>query len=178
MWTAARERFDGGEKVALIRDGARLSFAAVLEAWRGDSAFSDFFLTELAAAPFAAFYWEMPPIVAGDIERPYEYATIDSPTLRWAREDGSAFGAHLSAGGSGGAVTAFPNPSGKAMLVAPLPIGADAPTPISRRSFAEPRGSSNANSWPSPPSSRWAGYPNDPPGSAPPAPVSTGCMCE
>jgi hypothetical protein len=123
MWAAVRERFAGGQKVLLTSDGVRLSFGAVLAAWQGDSTFGDFFLTELAAAPFTAFYWEMPPVVAGDIDRPYEYVTIDSPALRSAREDGSPFGAYLTEGGSGAAVTAFPNLSGGAMLVAPLPIG-------------------------------------------------------
>jgi len=101
----------------------RLSFAAVLDAWRADSAFSDFFLRELAAAPFPAFYWEMPPIVAGGLDMAYEYVTVDSPALRSAREDGSPFGEYLAEDGSGAAVTAFPNLSGGAMLVAPLPIG-------------------------------------------------------
>jgi len=124
MWTAVRRRFDGGEKVALTSDGECLSFAAVLGAWRGDSAFGDFFLTELAATPFAAFFWEMPPIVAGGVARPYEYVTVDSGALRSAREDGSPFSAHLSGAGACGSVTAFPNLSGQATLVAPLPLGA------------------------------------------------------
>jgi hypothetical protein len=138
MWKAVRERFDRGEKVTLLAAGARLSFAAVLDAWRTDTAFSDFFLTELAATPFAAFFWEMPPVVADTIERPYEYVTIDSPALRRAREDGSPFASHLAGGGSGRAVTSFLNLGGRAILVAPLPTGRPGANahiaPVARRS--------------------------------------------
>jgi hypothetical protein len=123
MWTAVRERFDGGEKVTLLSGGAPLSFAAVLGAWRTDSDFSDFLLGELAATTFTAFYWEMPPIVAGGADKPYEYVTVDSAALRSVQEDGSAFGAHIAPSRSGGSVCAFPNLSGGATLVAPRPLG-------------------------------------------------------
>jgi hypothetical protein len=122
MWTAVRKGFDGGEKVSLISAGAHLSFAAVLDAWRTDRAFSDFFLAELAATPFEAFFWEMPPIIADDIDQPYEYVTVDSPALPRAREDGSAFASRLAESGADRTVTAFHNPSGSAILVSPLPI--------------------------------------------------------
>ena len=129
MWTAVRERFDGGEKVALRSAGVSLSFAAVLHALRADRGFSDFFLTELAATPFEAFFWEMPPLVGSNVGRPYEHVTIDSPSLRRVREDGSAFALRLAEAEAGRAVTAFHNLSGSAILVAPLatgPAGANA----------------------------------------------------
>ncbi len=123
MWKAVRERFVDGEKVSLILAGERLSFAAALDGWRTDPDFSDFVLTQLAATPFDAFFWEMPPIAVGDIGRPYEYVTVDCPALRWAREDGSPFASHLAAGEAGRTVTAFTNLSGSAKLVAPRPVG-------------------------------------------------------
>lgn len=129
MWTAERERFVGGEKVVLRSAGAHLSFGAVLHALRADRDFSDFFLTELAATPFETFFWEMPPLVACAMGRPYEHVTIDSLALRQVEEDGSAFALHLAEAGAGRLVTAFHSLSGGAILVAPLaagPAGANA----------------------------------------------------
>jgi hypothetical protein len=104
--------------------GVSLSFAAVLHALREDRGFSDFFLKALAATPFEAFFWEMPPLVASNIGKPYEHVTIDSPALRGVREDGSAFALRFAEAEAGHAVTAFHNLSGGALLVAPRAAGA------------------------------------------------------
>jgi hypothetical protein len=123
MWRVRRERVDGGEKIMLTSNGAPMAFASVLEAWKDDERFTNLFLAALAATPFAAFYWEMPPIVADGLRRPFEYVVIDAPGLRHAREDGETFREPLATAATGATVTAFPNLRASAMLVAPLPMG-------------------------------------------------------
>lgn len=123
MWEAGRESVDRGERVWVLLGGATLSFGDALDALRGDEGFRAFLLAQLSAAPFPAFFWEMPPIARGNLARPFEYVTIAAPGLAAVRADPRSFAAQLAAGPKGATVTAFANLSGDAQLIAPRPLG-------------------------------------------------------
>ncbi len=123
-WTAHRTAIGtpAGEKVTILAGGRAMTFAEAVAAWRGDESFAAFTVATLAASPYPAFFWEMPPIRRGALDRPYEYVVVGSDELARLRPDSSAFGANLEAGGEAGTVRAFPNLGGDAMLIAPAPI--------------------------------------------------------
>jgi hypothetical protein len=73
-WRAQRSA-NGQDRVETVTVtlGARdMTFGEVVDAWRGDAAFRDFFITELARTPYPAFFWEMPPIARDTMDRRYD----------------------------------------------------------------------------------------------------------
>jgi hypothetical protein len=121
MWTFPSEELALGVlRVAVLRRGEPAAFADVIAAWRTDAAFREAFNAALAAAPFAAFRWEVPGATASTAARPFEFVLLDEPSL--AREvDAEAFAENFRAGEE---VVAFSNLRGDATLIVPCPLTA------------------------------------------------------
>ncbi len=122
IWQSEIEEFDGGRvrKLRLLVDGNVLSYAAVIENWRRDDAFNAYFSDLLAAAPFAAFFWETPPVTAYTATRVFECVLVDSPALARLAAEPAAFARPFAAEPEE-EVVAFDNLGGDAWLVAPRP---------------------------------------------------------
>ncbi|MEO0727797.1 MAG: hypothetical protein AAFZ63_24850 [Bacteroidota bacterium] len=101
----------------IYQDGRLLTFAELARLWRTDSTFVQWYTQLLAASPFAAFFWEHPPIRTNTLEQPYEFVLVESPTLARVSADPSSFRSFF---GEALAVS-FPNLRGDAQLVAPSP---------------------------------------------------------
>jgi hypothetical protein len=128
MWEAVREELQAGHVIRLVlqRDGQALPLGQVLEHWRQDADFRGFFNNLLAEAPFAAYFWELPPITRANSDRPFECILADSPALAAVRPDPAAFAERFAAADASAQVTGFPNLGGDAWLVAPCPRGPSA----------------------------------------------------
>ena len=105
----------------LTSAGRTLSFADVIAGWGEDEEFRAFFIAELAATAFSAFFWEMPPVRRGRSDICYEYIVIRSDGMEHLRPDAGAFKSKLETPGSASVVT-FRNLGGDALLVAPKKI--------------------------------------------------------
>lgn len=118
MWQAERQtiRAGWGETLALSRDGSALAVAEVIAGWRDDAAFRDAFVAALAATPWTAFFWEMPPLAPAMLSDPFECALVRSDALARMRADDSDFAEHLRGPDT---VAVFPNLGGDALLIAP-----------------------------------------------------------
>ncbi len=119
---------DGVRRVTILRGGKPASHGAVIEGWRRDGAFRGFFGALLAAAPFAAYFWETPPVTRATAGRPFECLLAESPALAGMRPDPAAFARQFEAAEAGGDdagadVATFRNLGGDALLVAPCPRG-------------------------------------------------------
>ncbi|MBI3866870.1 MAG: hypothetical protein HY290_33740, partial [Planctomycetia bacterium] len=99
-----------------------ISFADVLHALQNDFEFRSFFISTLAAAPFEAFRWEMPPITAATADRAFEFVLLDSPELATTPQPDS-FASHFDDLAMRQGVVAFPNLGNDAVLVVPSPVG-------------------------------------------------------
>jgi hypothetical protein len=113
-------RKDWGETIAIAADGRALTVGDVAAGWRDDEAFRDLFIATLAASPYPAFFWEMPPVSRDELSKPFECAVIGSEALALMRADDSDFAEHLIA--ATGSVASFRNLGGDALLVAPSKI--------------------------------------------------------
>jgi Family of unknown function (DUF6940) len=124
MWSALEERLSNrrGLRISITNGSSVMTFADVLHGWRYDAAFRSFFIELLAAAPFAEFRWETPPITAASVNRPFEFVLLDSPGLA-AIPEPEAFADHFPASTSNVDVVSFPNLGRDAILVVPRPIG-------------------------------------------------------
>lgn len=122
MWTADTEIVeDGLRRVKLTQEGWPVTYAEVLALWQNDVAFRATFIRLLAAAPFAAFLWETPPVTRATIQRGFEFVLVDCPALAGFGPDLDAFAPHFDRAGAGAGVVTFANLGGDAVLVAPTP---------------------------------------------------------
>jgi hypothetical protein len=108
------------QKVCLWADGRALSFRDMLTRLKADAEFSWAWTDCLAAAPFAGFCWEMPPLTATTIDRGFECALVESPALARVAQDPEPFAEHFSATGQQSTI-AFDNLGRDATLIAPCP---------------------------------------------------------
>ena len=121
MWTARRERIAGmaGETIAIAAFSHAMTAGDVIAGWRGDAAFRDFFIAELAASVYPAFFWEMPPLTRTALSDPFECSAIRGDVLTRMRAENADFAKHLRGPEP---VVAFPNLGGDALLIAPRRI--------------------------------------------------------
>lgn len=106
-----------------ISEGGPLSFGEVASRWEADPEFAIGFSRALAELPFAAYFFEMPPLTTDRMNHPFECVLIDSPALARRTADPRPFLQHLG-GGEGGVVT-FSNLGGDALLVVPEAVAAE-----------------------------------------------------
>ena len=104
-------------KYTILRDGNQVSFAEVAHWWRTVPEFVQFYNDLLSGAPFAAFFWEHPPVRRETLGRIYEFVLVDSPVLAGVQADYSSFISFFR----GTQVVSFPNLRGDAQLIAPAP---------------------------------------------------------
>ncbi|MGH6929395.1 MAG: DUF6940 family protein [Dongiaceae bacterium] len=108
------------------RDDRALRVGDAVELWQQDRAFRAFFMAQLSAAPFAAYFWECPPVTTATVTRPFEFVLVDSPQLAGMPPDTRAFSSHFNDGEQGDAVATFWSLGRDALLVAPSPRAAPA----------------------------------------------------
>jgi hypothetical protein len=105
----------------LLHDGKPLSWSDVMVRWKNDQAFRCFFIAILADAPFAAYFWEAPPVTSATTNQIFEFVLVDSPQLAGVRPDEQAFANHFASAQPGASVIEFSNLGGDAHLVVPCP---------------------------------------------------------
>ncbi len=93
----------------------------ILQKWQSDESFRSFFINLLADAPFAAYFWETPPMTKSTLERPFEFVLVDAPSLANAPTQRRAFANYFN----NQPVVDFPNLGGDAHLVVPCPQAAN-----------------------------------------------------
>ena len=121
LWNTASESLDGGrvQKLAIYAGNRALSFAAVLQGWCTDAGFRACFNQLVADAPFAACFWETPPVTRHSLGQAFECVLVDSPALAGVAADCTAFAAYFDSASD--TVTDFTSLGGDALLVAPCP---------------------------------------------------------
>lgn len=126
MWEATSWTLPGGSRHITLGSGGRpLQFDEVIQRWCADAAFRDFFSNTLAAAAMVAWFWEMPPLTAANLQRPFECVQVPADQLAAVRADAAPF-AEAFATCRGCEVVAFPNLGGDAKLVVPCPLAGEA----------------------------------------------------
>ena len=119
MYTIEQTRLDSGTlRFRVVAGGAPLCRGELLTALMDDEALRDSLRSSLAAVPFEAFKWEMPPWSTGLLDAPFEYVVRDAPWLE-RTVDETAFAHHFAA--ADGDIATFDNLGGDATLVVPCP---------------------------------------------------------
>ena len=126
MWQARTETDDAsGRTLKLVPEGpgGPLTYADVIRLWSDSPEFRAYFNSLLAAAPFAAFRWETPPVTVASRNLPFECVLLDSPGLA-GTPDPAAFAEHFRSPDEDGVAT-FPSLGRDALLIVPRPAAAD-----------------------------------------------------
>ncbi len=121
MWTVAAQNLDAGRvrRIAIRRGGDGLRYADAIELWQRDREFRAFFVALLAEQPFAAYFWECPPLTQTTLTRPAEFVLVDSPQLAAMPPDARAFADQFESVETDEGIATFWNLGGDALLVAP-----------------------------------------------------------
>ena len=120
MWTEHLSRLDNTAiKLSIKCEHRALSFQQVLTAWEQEPDFCRFFVRTLAALPYAAFFWEMPPLLASTLAQDFECVFVDSPGLAAVQPQPEVFRQYFLRSCDG--VASFGNLGGDATLIAPEP---------------------------------------------------------
>lgn len=96
----------------------------VFELLRSSGEFRRFFTDAVLACGYRGFFWETPPVTRATLNRPFEFAAVESKSLALLDADGSPF-AGWFAKADGRAVLTFPNLGGDALLVVPVPLAGE-----------------------------------------------------
>lgn len=110
------------QHVQLLDEERPFTTAQILQKWQNDQSFRAFFIELLAAAPFAAYFWETPPLTQAMLARPFEFVLVEASSLANAPAQRRAFANYFN----DEPVVDFPNLGGDAHLVVPCPQAAGA----------------------------------------------------
>lgn len=124
MYTSkiAAEEHGRVQKVHILCDSVQLTYREAIQNWQTDKVFRAFFISILAATPYAAFRWETPPVTDASVNRLFEFVLIDSPHLSPTASP-TAFQEFFSKA-QGSDVVVFSNLGKDAILIVPVPKAA------------------------------------------------------
>ena len=119
MMKAKVELLAGGrvQRVVLLTGKRPFSYADIIQKWQLDKSFRDYYIELLAKTPFAAYFWETPPVTQATVARPFEFVLVDSSQLARVQAEPRAFASHFSTD----PIVDFANLGGDAHLVVPCP---------------------------------------------------------
>ncbi len=125
MWEAESLTLESGrvEVVSVLRAGERLSYAEVIDLWQRDEGFRNYFRSLLADASYEAYFWETPPVTRRTVDRPFQFAVVESSQHSRVHPEPDAFRSHFASSEVEQTVLTFPNLGGDALLVVPRPLG-------------------------------------------------------
>lgn len=105
-------------KLYLFDDLSSLSFSEVLQHWQTDETFRAFFISQLSAAPYRAYFFELPALSRKTLAKPFECVLVNNTQLLKAPVDHECFAEYFR---DDELVVDFNNLGGDACLIAPCP---------------------------------------------------------
>ncbi len=109
-------------RVTIFKNNKNLTFAEVVENWKLNVEFRQFYISLIANLPYEAIYWESPAINIDTMCTQYEFVAVESKQLASVEPDSTAFIEHFNLATTDKNIIAFKNLSGDAKLVVPCPI--------------------------------------------------------
>ena len=107
-------------KIKLFGDRQQLTYLKVIELWQSNSDFNFFFNSLLAKSPFAAYFWETPPVTSSTVDRGFEFVLVNNERLEKVSPNPNPFQKYFDSAGNREAI-AFPNLGNDATLIVPCP---------------------------------------------------------
>jgi len=108
-------------KIRLFANNGEMRYADVIQGWRTNHEFRNFYISILKQSPLEAFFWENPPLTGSSIHQAYEFVLVNSPQLSNADADSRSFSRQFELQSKDQSVIRFSNLGGDAELVVPRP---------------------------------------------------------
>ncbi len=123
MWKPRLEFSDTNHfcKTFIHYNNQPLTFAEVVENWKTNSEFRQFYISLLSDMPYEAVFWESPPITQLTTKLPYECVVVDCPSLVSVAPNASAFSQYFETITNNETIATFANLGSDAWLIAPRP---------------------------------------------------------
>ncbi len=109
----------GTIEYALFRGDQPLSHADVLDLWKEDIAFVDFFVTVFSTTGYSSYTWEMPPLTLLNLREPFRFVVQNVPSTHAV--DADVFEQYYRPENDCNGIVAFLNTGQDALLVVPSP---------------------------------------------------------
>ena len=113
-----------GRNYRVLENASPMPFRRFFELLGTYGSFADWYTGELAAFDAEAFYWELPPLTSGTVDRDDEFVLIEAPILARFPPERAPFASYFDRAPERDVVV-FPNLGGDAVMVVPCPRGPD-----------------------------------------------------
>ncbi len=123
MWKSKLEFSDRNRicRIMIEKDERSITFAEVIQGWKNDEYFRDFYISLIASMPFEALFWESPAITLSSVNQTYECVCVNSVRLAKVKANSSPFQHYFQAAVAEQTVVSFDNLGKDALLVVPCP---------------------------------------------------------
>lgn len=123
-WSLRKQALRGyqGNQFHLYQQDRAVSYGEAIELFLQSPAFRRFWCDSLAALPFPAIFWEVPPVSSDTLDQAFEFVVIHAPLLDGVEAEPEYFESYFQAAKpEDQQVVAFPNLGQDAYLLAPCP---------------------------------------------------------
>ena len=108
-------------RIQIKEKGHLLTHQTAIDYWINNESFREFFCSPFTDASFDWYVWEMPPLIRGNLDSPFECVLVQIPP-RPRRPDRRSFSSYFAPEGDDHGVVTFENLGRDALLVVPSPI--------------------------------------------------------
>lgn len=121
MWTYSKKILEADKiyQYKIFEKETPLSFEKVIELWKTNTSFRQFYAKILTDSTFDALFWEHPPITKINLKKEYEFVLINSRALTSVKPESHVFKEHFNVSES---VVSFSSLRGDALLTVPKPL--------------------------------------------------------
>lgn len=112
-------------RYTLSNEHGKLTYRDVLDLWRGDTQFTDFYISLFKKCGFSSYVWETPPVSFNTLDHAFEFVLCNTPAASQL-PDRDTYSSYFDTSESTDGVVAFNNLGGDALLVTPSPMRATA----------------------------------------------------
>ena len=121
MWTSKCRlvNSDNVSEISILHSDRLVTYAETIQLWQKDSGFRTFFTSLLADCPYAAYFWETPPITQSNCDRPFEFVLVNNSRLARVQPNSDSFKQYFQ---SAKDIVTFANLNNDAVLVVPCPV--------------------------------------------------------
>ena len=109
-------------KVTIFQNSRLLTFEEVIEYWKVNAKFRQFYISLISNLPYEAIFWESPAIKRGTIGRKYEFVAVESQQLASVKANSAAFSEYFNSVTPDNSIVSFENLRGDSKLVVPCPL--------------------------------------------------------
>lgn len=109
------------QQVTVTLNDTPLTWHQAIERWQQDAEFRSLITQILRDSPYAAFFWETPPLTPTSLHQPWEFVLVNAPSLAKVSPNPQPFAQYLERGDK--PIQVFANLGGDATLIAPRALG-------------------------------------------------------